>query len=162
MSATRRHSRSQPNSSSAELVDCWNGDIEPVVYHGKTLTSKVSVRDICVAIKRYGFMASPYPIIISAEIHCGLQQQVALVRIMKDTFGPALVSSPLKPAGDDGPLPSPEDLRYRILLKVGRGMGEGPVSWADSRLRVGQASHRAHCARPCRRGRSRCGLPGNF
>ncbi|TBU26257.1 PLC-like phosphodiesterase [Dichomitus squalens] len=99
-------------------LDIYDGDTQPVVYHGRTLTSKVSVREICTAISKYAFVASPYPIIISAEIHCSVPQQEQLVEIMKDVFGDALVFAP----PDDRPkitvLPSPEDLRGRVLLKA--------------------------------------------
>ena len=57
-------------------VDIYDGDIEPMIFHGKTLTSKVSLRDVCHAVAKYAFVASPYPVIISAEVHCGLAQQV--------------------------------------------------------------------------------------
>lgn len=43
---------------------------EPVVTHGGTLTSSLSVRHVCEAINRYAFVTSPYPIIISGELHC--------------------------------------------------------------------------------------------
>ncbi|KAG9023978.1 Phospholipase C, partial [Serendipita sp. 407] len=43
---------------------------EPIVTHGGTLTSSVSVRRICEAIERYAFVTSPYPVIISGEVHC--------------------------------------------------------------------------------------------
>jgi phosphatidylinositol phospholipase C delta len=99
-------------------VDCWNGDEGPVIYHGKTLTSSVSVRDVCTAVKRYGFMASPYPIIISAEVHCSLEQQVQLVKTLKEVFGDALITraSPLIDSKDA--LPSPTQLMHKILFKV--------------------------------------------
>ena len=45
---------------------------EPIVTHGGTLTSSISVRRICEAIDRYAFVSSEYPVIISAEIHCGM------------------------------------------------------------------------------------------
>ncbi|KAI0752611.1 1-phosphatidylinositol-4,5-bisphosphate phosphodiesterase 1 [Daedaleopsis nitida] len=99
-------------------LDIWDGETEPMVYHGRTLTSKVSVRDACAAIMKYAFVTSPYPIIISAEIHCCVQQQEQLVVIMKKVFGEYLVFAPV----DDRPkievLPSPEDLKFRVLLKA--------------------------------------------
>ena len=99
-------------------VDIYDGDCEPVIYHGRTLTSKVPVREVCEAIVKYGFVTSPYPIIISAEVHCGLVQQDMLASIMKNVFGDALVSAPV----DDRPkievLPSPEELKGRVLLKA--------------------------------------------
>lgn len=100
-------------------VDIYDGEHEPMVFHGKTLTSKVSVREICEAIMKYAFVTSPYPIIISAEIHCSLTQQEMLAVIMREVFGEALVSAPIEGKPLSGPLPSPEDLKGRVLLKVG-------------------------------------------
>ncbi|WVQ85423.1 hypothetical protein IAT38_007588 [Cryptococcus sp. DSM 104549] len=97
-------------------MDVQTGDVEPVVYHRKTLTSSVSVRDICRAIKQYGFVASPYPIIISAEIHCTSEQQNRLAAILKEVFGERLVTAPVCEGLDD--LPSPEQLKGRVLLKA--------------------------------------------
>ncbi len=89
-----------------------------MIFHGKTFTSKVSFREVCEAINKYGFVASPYPIIISAEIHCGLEQQDKVAEIMIQVFGDALVQRT-----DDLPivireLPSPEALKGKVLLKV--------------------------------------------
>lgn len=99
-------------------MDVYDGEIEPVIYHGKTLTSKVSLRDICDTIARYAFVTSPYPIIISAEVHCGIAQQVMIARIMSEVFGDALVKAPVEGRPRIEALPSPEDLKGRVLLKV--------------------------------------------
>ncbi|KAI0366571.1 PLC-like phosphodiesterase [Pilatotrama ljubarskyi] len=99
-------------------LDIYDGDTEPMVYHGRTLTSKVSVRDTCAAIAKYAFVASPYPIIISAEIHCSVPQQEQLVEIMKEVFGDALVHAPVDQRPKIEVLPSPEDLKGRVLLKA--------------------------------------------
>ena len=99
-------------------VDIYDGDHEPMIFHGKTFTSKVSVREVCQAIAKYGFVASPYPVIISAEIHCGLVQQDMLVDIMSEVFGESLVHAPVNGRPKLDVLPSPEDLKGRILLKV--------------------------------------------
>ena len=100
------------------VVDIYDGDCEPVIYHGRTLTSKVPVREVCEAIMKYGFVTSPYPIIISAEVHCGLTQQDMLASIMKSVFGDALVSAPVDGRPKLHVLPSPEDLKGRVLLKA--------------------------------------------
>ncbi|KAG9317908.1 PLC-like phosphodiesterase [Chiua virens] len=99
-------------------LDIFDGELEPMVFHGKTLTSKVSVREVCEAITKYAFVTSPYPIIISAEIHCSLSQQELLANIMCEVFGEALVSAPIEGKPVSGPLPSPEDLKGRVLLKA--------------------------------------------
>ena len=41
------------------VVDCWDGSAGlPVIYHGHTLTSKISFRDVIEAINTYAFEAS--------------------------------------------------------------------------------------------------------
>lgn len=93
-----------------------------MIYHGKTWTSKVSLREVCEAIMKYGFVSSPYPIIISAEIHCGVAQQDMMVDIMTSVFGDALMHAPINGRPCIAVLPSPEDLKGRILLKVGSSL----------------------------------------
>lgn len=104
-------------------VDIYDGENEPMVFHGKTLTSKVSAREVCEAIMKYAFVTSPYPIIISAEIHCSLAQQEMFANIMHEVFGEALLGAPIEGKPLSGPLPSPEDLKGRVLLKVGAFIG---------------------------------------
>ncbi|KAG5715311.1 1-phosphatidylinositol-4,5-bisphosphate phosphodiesterase 1, partial [Termitomyces sp. T112] len=99
-------------------LDIYDGDTEPVVFHGKTLTSKVSVRDICSAIAKYAFVTSPYPVLISAEIHCSVKQQDILVKIMTEVFGESLIRAPVEGRPRISMLPSPEDLKGKILLKA--------------------------------------------
>ncbi|WVQ97242.1 hypothetical protein IAU59_004352 [Kwoniella sp. CBS 9459] len=97
-------------------MDVQTGEVEPVVYHRKTLTTSVPVRDICRAINQYAFVASPYPVIISAEIHCSSEQQNRLAAILNEIFGDRLVTAPLYV--DFADLPSPEQLKNRILFKA--------------------------------------------
>lgn len=99
-------------------LDIYDGDKEPVVYHGKTLTSKVPLRDICEAIAKYAFVTSPYPVLISAEVHCGVAQQDILVDIMNEIFGEDLIQAPVEGRPKLELLPSPEDLRLKFLVKA--------------------------------------------
>jgi phosphatidylinositol phospholipase C delta len=71
-----------------------------------------------MAIAKYGFVASPYPIIISAEIHCSLPFQDLIAEIMCEVFGDRLVSAPPGERQKIERLPSPEELKGRILLKT--------------------------------------------
>lgn len=50
-------------------LDCWDGpDGEPVITHGRTLTSRVALADVVRAIRDYAFAASPFPVILSLEV----------------------------------------------------------------------------------------------
>lgn len=89
-----------------------------MIYHGKTLTSKVPLRDVCQAIAKYAFVTSPYPLLISAEVHCGVAQQEMIVDIMTATFGSSLIQAPVEGRPEVTVLPSPEELKHKILLKV--------------------------------------------
>jgi len=61
------------------------------------------------------FPSSDLPVIVSLEIHAGLEQQELMVQIMQNTWDGMLV---LAPAEECQVLPSPGSLRYKILVKV--------------------------------------------
>lgn len=104
-------------------IDCWDGaDNLPVVMHGRTLTKSISFQDTIKVINRYAFTESPYPIILSLEVHCSAAQQSAMVKIMIGEFGEKLVLQPLDFALQA--LPTPEELRNKILIKVKAAAGE--------------------------------------
>ncbi|EPY18506.1 phospholipase C, delta [Strigomonas culicis] len=103
-------------------LDCWNGSKdEPVVYHGHTRTSKILFSDCIKAIKDTAFQNSPFPVILSLEVHTNLTQQDRMADIMVEIFGELL----LKPAWGSGEPPtysfSPEQLKNKILVKTKRG-----------------------------------------
>ncbi|XP_078392571.1 1-phosphatidylinositol 4,5-bisphosphate phosphodiesterase delta-1a isoform X1 [Cetorhinus maximus] len=98
-------------------LDCWDGrDGEPVIYHGYTLTSKILFKDVIQTIKQYAFKASPYPVILSLENHCSIEQQIVMAEHMRNIFGDMLLTSTI-----DGKVPtnfpSPEQLKGKILVK---------------------------------------------
>lgn len=98
-------------------LDCWDGsDGEPVIYHGYTLTSKILFKDVIKAIKEYAFKTSEYPVILSLENHCGVEQQKIMAQYLTSILGSALVTKPL---GDQMPtcLPAPEELKGRFIVK---------------------------------------------
>ncbi|KAF7439746.1 Phospholipase C [Pleurotus ostreatus] len=106
-------------------LDIWDGgdNEEPVIKHGNTLTSDIPLRDICDAINRYAFVASPYPVIISAEVHLGLESQDKMVQVLKECFGDRLVHDEDllqdgKPKKKIDALPSVESLKEKFLLKA--------------------------------------------
>ncbi|CAN9508727.1 unnamed protein product [Ophioblennius macclurei] len=98
-------------------LDCWDGDKgEPVIYHGHTLTSKVPFVDVVQTINEFAFKASPFPLILSLENHCSLDQQTVMARHLRSILGDKLLSKPLDGL-DSRYLPSPQDLAGKILVK---------------------------------------------
>ncbi|RMC11544.1 hypothetical protein DUI87_11664 [Hirundo rustica rustica] len=101
-------------------LDCWDGDDGmPIIYHGHTLTTKISFKEVVEAIDRNAFITSDMPVIISIENHCSLPQQRKMAEIFKNVFGDKLVTKFLFESdfSDDPMLPSPGQLRRKILLK---------------------------------------------
>lgn len=99
-------------------LDCWDGDDgEPIIFHGHTLTTRIKFEDACIAIRDYAFFASDYPVILSLENHCCIEQQKRMAEIMKMCFG-ASIAMPLDPRTYDKiHLPSPKQLKKKIIIK---------------------------------------------
>ncbi|KAF7237630.1 1-phosphatidylinositol 4,5-bisphosphate phosphodiesterase zeta-1 [Varanus komodoensis] len=96
-------------------IDCWDGpNCEPVVYHGHTLTSKISFKTVIQVINKYAFLASDYPLILSLENHCSPRQQEVIADHLTGILGDQLVLSTI---GDIMPdeLPSPETVMHANL-----------------------------------------------
>lgn len=100
-------------------IDVWDGEEAPIVNHGRTFSSSISFESVIEAINEYGFQTSPLPIIVSFEIHCDFANQTKMVEIMKRVFGDKLVTEPLM--SNMFSLPSPLDLKYKVLIKVKPG-----------------------------------------
>ncbi|OAX83826.1 hypothetical protein ACJ72_01805 [Emergomyces africanus] len=97
--------------------------VEPLVFHGYTLTKEVTFRDVCYAIRDYAFVASDLPVIVSLEVHACLEQQEVMVDIMRQAWKGMLLEIPADieaklEKGEIAELPSPEELRNKILIKV--------------------------------------------
>ncbi|XP_054441634.1 1-phosphatidylinositol 4,5-bisphosphate phosphodiesterase delta-4 isoform X2 [Pteronotus mesoamericanus] len=98
-------------------VDIWDGPSgEPVVYHGHTLTSRILFKEVVATVAQYAFQTSDYPVILSLENHCSWEQQELIAHHLTKILGEQLLSTTL-----DGllptQLPSPEELRKKILVK---------------------------------------------
>lgn len=93
-------------------IDAWDNsenEDEPKVTHGYTLVSHVPFRAVCETIREVfdeelafaasnpGYVAAP--IMVSLENHCGDHGQLRLVQIMKEVFGPRLLSEAVRHAG---------------------------------------------------------------
>ncbi|KAK9961555.1 hypothetical protein ABG768_009338 [Culter alburnus] len=97
-------------------LDVWDGpDNEPLIYTGHTMTSQIVFRSVIDIINKYAFVASEFPLILCLENHCSLKQQKVMFQHLKKILGDKIHSDP--PNLDDNYLPSPSDLKGKILLK---------------------------------------------
>uniref|UniRef100_A0A8C0JN38 Phosphoinositide phospholipase C n=1 Tax=Canis lupus dingo TaxID=286419 RepID=A0A8C0JN38_CANLU len=97
-------------------LDCWDGpDGKPIIYHGWTRTTKIKFDDVVQAIKDHAFVTSSFPVILSIEEHCCVEQQRHMARVFKEVFGDQLLTKPTEASADQ--LPSPSQLREKIIIK---------------------------------------------
>ena len=100
-------------------LDCWDGgDGDPVITHGHTITTSIKFRDVIQATMDTGFLASPYAITLSLEMHCSIEQQEEIVRILKEVCGDALIPPDWADDARDIVLPSPHETRHKVIVKA--------------------------------------------
>jgi len=96
-------------------LDVWDGsDGDPIIFHGGTLTSQIKFSHVLETIKARGFEISPYPVILSLEVHCTIPQQIAMARHLVQIFGDMLLA-PLD--YDLAQWPTLEQTKNKIILK---------------------------------------------
>lgn len=69
-------------------LDCWDGPGgEPIITHGYTLTSKITMKSVLKVIKQSAFKVNPYPVIFSFEMHCSKPQQSRIAILVSEILG---------------------------------------------------------------------------
>ncbi|XP_039663658.1 1-phosphatidylinositol 4,5-bisphosphate phosphodiesterase zeta-1-like isoform X3 [Perca fluviatilis] len=95
-------------------IDCWDGpDMEPVVYHGYTLTTKIFFKDVITTVEQHAFEVSAYPVILSLENHCSKEQQEVMAQYLISILGEKLLRTPLDHP-TTGDLPSPNKKKVAV------------------------------------------------
>lgn len=99
-------------------LDCWDGENnEPIVTHGMTMTTKLLLKDVLFAIKTSAFKESTYPVILSIELHCSVQQQIKMAEYFKEILKDIYIINEENPPKD---YPSPEELQEKFIIKCKR------------------------------------------
>lgn len=103
-------------------LDCWDGkgdDQEPIITHGKAMCTDILFRDVIYAIRDTAFVTTDFPIVMSFENHCSKPQQFKLAKYCEEILGDYLQTKPLDshPLEPGAPLPSPNQLKRKILIK---------------------------------------------
>ena len=117
-------------------LDCWDSHTgEPVITHGNTLCTKISFEEVIQAIGEFAFLKTDTPVILSFENHCSPAQQQLMARLCVKYLGGALCTPiPSHPLAPGVKLPSPSDLRGKIIIKSKKVRSEGgDVSSPNSR-----------------------------
>jgi phosphatidylinositol phospholipase C delta len=100
-------------------LDCWDGpDGNPIIYHGHTLTSKILFKDVIECVRDVGFTVSPFPVVLSIEMHCSVPQQKRMADICKDILGSRdMLFTAVLPLDMSAELPSPRSLSHKVIIK---------------------------------------------
>lgn len=103
-------------------IDIHDGAEEPMVYHHYTPTSEIFLHDVLCAVRTSAFDVSPYPVVLSLEMHTNEKQTEMVVALLLKCLGAAL----LRPEEilPDGSNYTPEALKGRILIKWKRSANE--------------------------------------
>ncbi|MED6191906.1 hypothetical protein PIB30_004984 [Stylosanthes scabra] len=98
-------------------LDLWpnstKDDVE--VFHGRTLTSPISLRQCLWSIKEHAFDTSAYPVIITFEDHLTPDLQAVVAEMVTEIFGEMLYYPETDVLSE---FPSPESLKGRILIST--------------------------------------------
>ncbi|CAI5668246.1 1-phosphatidylinositol 4,5-bisphosphate phosphodiesterase gamma-2 isoform X1 [Oreochromis niloticus] len=112
-------------------LDCWEGPGEPIIYHGWSRTTKIKFEDVVRAINEHAFVTSEFPVILSIEEHCPIDQQRQMARIFREVFGDKLLIDPVEHLAEQ--LPSPTQMKGKIILKHKKINMEGGFTVKDVR-----------------------------
>ncbi|ORX56553.1 PLC-like phosphodiesterase [Piromyces finnis] len=97
-------------------IDCWDGpNGQAKATHGGTLTGNIIVKDILKAVSIYAFKKTPYPMLISLENHCSINQQIRLANDINEILKDNVIVCPLN---DLDKLPSLKELKFKVIIKV--------------------------------------------
>lgn len=107
-------------------LDLWptSSKEDVQVYHGRTLTTPVTLVKCLKSIKEHAFVKSPYPVVITFEDHLTTKLRVKVAEMVTQIFGDTLYYP--EPEDPMKEFPSPDFLKHRIIIstkppKVGEG-----------------------------------------
>jgi len=99
-------------------IDCWDSPQtgRPIVTHGWTATTSIPFEDVVKTCRDYAFVSTPYPLILSLEVHCGVEQMILMGQILREVFQTKLLHITDRDL-QRGHLPSPESAKNMVIVK---------------------------------------------
>ena len=94
--------------------------------------SSIKFQDVVSVISKFAFLVTPYPLILSMEIHCGLDQQMKMAKIFREILADDLLLHPID--GSETKLPSPEELKFEGAppgIKFALGENVKQSNWGE-------------------------------
>ncbi|SCN82593.1 related to 1-phosphatidylinositol-4,5-bisphosphate phosphodiesterase [Fusarium fujikuroi] len=113
---------------------------EPTVQVG--YSTRCGFREVCQVIIQSAFLSTDLPLIVNLEVHAGSEQQEMMVKIMKEEWRDALIDKPLEGCDPRFRLPKLEDLRGRILIRLGTIISPFIPNSGESENNLHGESHR--------------------
>ncbi|KAL4002151.1 Phosphatidylinositol-specific phospholipase C X domain family protein [Acanthocheilonema viteae] len=96
-----------------DVLDGAHG--EPCIRHRGTLITSRYLKDALTVIKNYAFRYTPYPLILTIENYCSLEQQQIMARNFVEVLDNNIYLTPKNESLIR--LPSPNQLKYKYLLR---------------------------------------------
>ncbi|RLV89894.1 1-phosphatidylinositol 45-bisphosphate phosphodiesterase 1 [Spathaspora sp. JA1] len=101
-----------PNTESNDSISSLES--EPIVNHGRTFTTPIRFDNVIRTIKKFAFITTPLPLILSLEINCSASNQLKVVNILKEILGDSMIQTPID---NTNTIPSPAKLKHKFLIK---------------------------------------------
>ncbi|VDM37165.1 unnamed protein product [Toxocara canis] len=104
-------------------IDVWEpceaeGEDEPMIFHGGTLSSKLAVSSALKIISETAFERTRYPLLIRLEAHLSIKWQLVLVDLLNSILANRLYRPSEDPIDwtQGERLPTPKDFQMKIIL----------------------------------------------
>ena len=99
-------------------LDCYDGPKgTPIVTHGGTACKPVELRECLQAIKEFGFVKTPYPVIVTFENHVNVEQRGVMGDLLEEIFCDGMLYRPPEGAGKKEEWPSPNQLKGKVVIR---------------------------------------------
>ena len=96
-------------------LDCYDGNGDDIIItHGFTFCGEIHLKDILLQLKKFGFVNSDYPIILSIENHLDKHHQTIMTKLFKEILVDLYILDQKNPPDY---FPTLEELKRKFIIK---------------------------------------------